>query len=156
MWMLSFVPDSFLLYIVNLILVAGVIGTFLSFFLLHKIVRWFPAIAPYHLILQIVSIILLVGGVYLKGGYGVEMSWREKLRVAEEKARLAEEQSKEANKKLDDEIKKKTKVIKENTIVYRDRIKEVAVIMDKECKVIPEAIEIHNAAAKNQKLGESK
>jgi hypothetical protein len=66
--MLSFVPDSFLLYIVNAILIAGAIGTFLTFFILHRIVRWFPAIAPYHLILQIVSIVMLVAGVYLKGG----------------------------------------------------------------------------------------
>ena len=57
MWMLSFVPDSLLLYIVNAILIAGAIGTFFTFFILHKVVRWLPAIAPYHLILQIISIV---------------------------------------------------------------------------------------------------
>jgi uncharacterized membrane protein YraQ (UPF0718 family) len=152
MWMLSFVPDSFLLYIVNAILIAGAIGTFFTFFILHRVVRWLPALAPYHLILQIISIVLLVAGVYFKGGYGVEMEWREKVRIAEEKARIAEQQAKELNTKLDAEIKKKQKVIVENKIVYQERIREVATVIDKECKVASEAVDIHNSAAKNKPL----
>lgn len=152
MWMLAFVPDSLLLYIVNAILIAGAIGTFFTFFILHRVVRWIPSIAPYHLILQIISIALLVAGVYLKGGYGVEMEWREKVRIAEEKARIAEEQAKELNTKLNAEVKKKQKVIVENKIIYQDRIKEVAKVIDRECKIAPEAIDIHNSAAKNKPL----
>jgi len=152
MWMLSFVPDSLLLYIVNAVLVAGAIGTFFTFFILHRVVRWFPSIAPYHLILQIISVVLLVSGVYFKGGYGVEMEWREKVREAQEKARLAEERAAELNTKLNAEIKKKQKVIVENKIVYQEKIREVAKIIDKECKVAPEAVDIHNAAAKNKPL----
>ncbi len=152
MWMLSFIPDSFLIYIVNLILLAGAIGSILFFFVLHRILRWFPALSPYYLLLQIISAALLVAGIYLKGGYSVEMEWREKVRIAEEKARLAEQQAAELNTKLNAEIKKKQKVIVENKIVYQDRIREVAKVIDKECKVAPEAIDIHNAAAKNKPL----
>ena len=151
--MLSFVPDSLLLWIVNTILIVGAIGSFLSFFVLHKILNKFPALAPYHLLIQIISAVLLIAGIYFKGGYDVEASWRDKVRVAQEKAALAEAQAKEANTKLDAEIKKKQKVVKENTVVYRDRIREVEKIIDKECKVAPEAIDIHNAAAKNKSLG---
>ncbi len=152
MWMLAFVPDSLLLWIVNTILVVGAVGSFLSFFVLHKILNKFPALAPYHLLIQVVSAVLLILGIYFKGGYDVEANWREKVRIAEEKAQLAEQQAKELNTKLDAEIKKKNKVIYENQVVYRDRIKEVATIIDKECKVAPEAIDIHNAAAKNKPL----
>jgi uncharacterized membrane protein YraQ (UPF0718 family) len=154
--MLSFVPDSLLLYIVHAILIAGAIGTFFTFFILHRVVRWFPAIAPYHLILQIISIALLVCGVYFKGGYGVEIEWREKVRVAQEKAAVAEAQAKELNTKLDAEIKKKQKVIVENKVVYRERIKEVEKVIDAKCEVASEAVDIHNAAAKNKPLGASK
>jgi uncharacterized membrane protein YraQ (UPF0718 family) len=154
--MLSFVPDSLLFYIVNAILIAGAIGTFFTFFILHRVVRWFPAIAPYHLILQIISIILLVAGVYLKGGYGVEMEWREKLRVAEERARAAEEQAKVVNEKVVTVYKDKIKVVTDTKFVIQEKIKEVEKIIDKECKVAPEAVDIHNAAAKNRKPGESK
>ena len=156
MWMLSFVPDSLLIWIVNTILVIGAVGSFLSFFVLHRLLNKIPALAPYYLLIQIVSAVLLVAGIYFKGGYDVEAGWREKLRVAEQKAQLAEEQAKEANSKIQTKIVEKVKVVKENTIVYRDRIKEVETIIDKECKVAPEAIDIHNAAAKNKKLGETK
>jgi uncharacterized membrane protein YeaQ/YmgE (transglycosylase-associated protein family) len=154
--MLSFVPDSLLIWIVNTILIIGAIGSFLSFFVLHKILNKIPALAPYYLLIQVVSAVLLVAGIYFKGGYDVEASWRDKVRVAQEKAALAEAQAKEANTKLDAEVKKKQKVVKENTIVYRDRIREVEKIIDKECKVAPEAIDIHNAAAKNKSLGTAK
>jgi hypothetical protein len=156
MWMLSFVPDSLLFYIVNAILIAGAIGTFFTFFILHRVVRWFPAIAPYHLILQIISIVMLVAGVYLKGGYGVEMEWREKLRIAEERAKAAEEQAKVVNEKIVTVYKDRVKVVTDTKIVIQEKIKEVEKIIDKECKVAPEAVDIHNAAAKNRKPGESK
>ena len=156
MWLLSFVPDSFLLYIVNTILIAGALGTFLTFFILHRVVRWFPAIAPYHLILQIISIVLLIGGVYLKGGYGVEMEWREKLRVAEERARLAEEQAKVVNEVVVTKYKDRVKTVKEQVVVYQDKIKEVEKIINQECKVAPEVIDIHNTAAKNKKMEANK
>jgi hypothetical protein len=156
MWMLSFVPDSFLFYVINIILIAGAVGTFLSFFVIHRIVRWFPAIAPYHLILQIISIVLLVAGVYLKGGYGVEMEWREKLRIAEERARAAEEQAKVINEKIVIQYRDRVKTVKENVIVYQDRIKEVEKIINQECKVAPQVIDIHNDAAKNRKAEANK
>ena len=156
MWMLAFVPDAFLAYIVNAILIAGAIGTFFTFFILHKVVRWIPAIAPYHLILQIVSIVLLVAGVYLKGGYGVEMEWREKLRVAEELARSHEEQAKVVNEKIVTVYKDRVKVVTDTKIVIQEKIKEVEKIIDAQCKVAPEAVDLHNAAAKNRRPGESK
>lgn len=156
MWMLAWVPDSFLIYVVNLVLAAGAIGVLLSFFLLHRIVRWFPALAPYHLLIQIVSVALLVAGVYLRGGYDIEANWREKLRVAEEKARAAEEQAKVVNEKIVTVYKDRVKVVKENTVVYQDRIKEVEKLIDKECKVPQVAVDIHNDAAKNRKAGEGK
>jgi uncharacterized membrane protein YeaQ/YmgE (transglycosylase-associated protein family) len=152
MWMLSFVPDSLLIWIVNTILVIGAVGSFLSFFVLHKLLNKIPALAPYYLLIQVVSAVLLVAGIYFKGGYDVEASWRDKIRVAQEKAALAEQQAKEANLKLNAEIKKKQRVVKENTVVYRDRIREVEKVIDKECKVAPEAIDIHNASAKNKPI----
>jgi hypothetical protein len=48
---------------------------------------------------------MLVAGVYLKGGYGVEMEWREKLRIAEERAKAAEEQAKVVMQALDGAIR---------------------------------------------------
>jgi hypothetical protein len=148
MWYLSFIPDSLLLYIVNGVLIAGIISSFLSFFLLHRVVRWFPALAPYHLILQIVSAVLLVTGLYFKGGYGVEMSWREKVADLEAKIKIAEEKSQQVNTVIQTKVVEKIKVVKDVQVVLQDRIVREKELIDKECKVAPEAIIIHNDAAK--------
>jgi hypothetical protein len=150
MWMLSFVPDSLLLWIVNTILIVGAIGSFLSFFVLHKILNKFPALAPYHLLIQIVSIVLLVAGVYLKGGYGVEMAWRERVADLEAKIKVAEAKSEQANIDLAAKQKEKVKVVKEVQVVIKEKIVQVASKIDAECKVDPDAISIINDAAKNQ------
>ena len=149
MWMLSFVPDSFLLYIINTMLLVGAVGSFLTFFALNRILRWFPAIAPYYLILQIVSAALLVGGIYFKGGYSVEMSWREKVKEAEAKVAVAEEQSKELNTKLAEERKKKQQVKIEYYNTVKTQIKEVEKVINAKCEIDPQVNELLNKAATN-------
>jgi preprotein translocase subunit SecF len=153
MWMLSWLPDAFLLYVVNTILVAGAISFFITFFAINRVMRWFPAIAPYYLILQIVSTVLLVAGIYFKGGYSVEMSWREKVADLENKIAVSEQQSKEANVQIKTVIKEKIKVVKEVQVVIQDRIVEKEKLIDKECKVAPEAVSILNDAAKPTRKG---
>jgi hypothetical protein len=147
-WMISWLPDSFLLYAVNILLVVGAVSAFLSFFIIHRVVRWFPAIAPYHLIIQIISAVLLVGGLYFKGGYGVEMMWRERVAELEEKVKVSEEKAKEANAQVVVQYRDRVKVVTDTKVVIQEKIKEVEKIVDGQCKVAPEAISIHNDAAK--------
>jgi len=156
MWMLAFIPDSFLIYVINAILIAGAVGSFLFFFVLHRILRWFPALSPYYLILQVISAVLLVAGIYLKGGYGVEMEWRAKVAELEEKIKKSEERAPQINTVIQKVYVDKVKTVKDTQYVIQEKIKEVVKIIDKECKVAPEAIDLHNAAAKNAKPGESK
>ncbi len=156
MWVLSFIPDSFLLYIVNAILVIGAVSSFLFFFVLHRILRWFPALSPYYLILQVISAALLVAGIYLKGGYSVEMEWRTKVAELEEKVRVAEEKGKQVNTVIQKVYIDKIKTVKDTQVVIQEKIKEVEKIIDKECKVPEVAVDIHNDAAKNRKPGETK
>ena len=151
MWLLSFLPDSFLIWVINTILLVGLVGTLSGFF-----IRFLPPLMMYAGPIKLLGIFLLVVGVWFRGGYDVEAEWRDRVKQLEAKIAIAEKKSKETNAKLDAEIKKKNKVIKENTVIYRDRIKEVAKVIDKECAVAPEAIDIHNSAAKNIKSGETK
>jgi len=85
MWMLSFVPDSWLLMAVNGTLIAGVVLTFLSFFVINKILRWFPPLAGWLNLLQTISIAVLLAGVYFKGSYQTEAEWRSKVAEVETK-----------------------------------------------------------------------
>lgn len=149
MWMLSWLPDSVLLYVINTVLLVGAVGSFLSFFLLHRILNKFPALAPYHLLMQIVSAVLLVAGIYLKGGYGVEMSWREKVKEAEEKVAIVEEQSRILNEQLEEERKKKQKVKVEYYTTVKTQIKEVEKQINADCKLDPKVNELINKAATN-------
>ena len=149
MWMMSFVPDSLLLYIINTVLLVGAVGSFLSFFVLHKILNKFPALSPYHLLMQVLSAVLLIAGIYFKGGVSVEMDWREKVRIAEEKVANVEAQSKELNKQLEAEREKKQKVKVEYYNTVKTQIKEVEKIIDSKCVLDPKVNEIHNKAATN-------
>lgn len=149
MWILSFLPDGLLLFIINTVLLLGAIGSFLSFFLLHKILNKFPALASYHLLMQVVSAILLVAGIYLRGGYSVEMEWRERVRIAEAKVAAVEEQSIEINKQLEEERKKKQKVKVEYYTTVKTQIKEVERQINADCKLDPKVNELINKAATN-------
>lgn len=149
MWLLAWLPDSFLLWFIHTVLLAGIVGTVLSFFLLHRIVRWFPALAPYHLLIQIVSVTLLVGGVYFKGGYDTEASWRAKVAELELQVSKMNEQSTELNKKLEDERKKKQKVRVEYYNTVKTEIKEVEKQINADCKLDPKVNDLINKAAKN-------
>ena len=97
---------------------------------------------------------MLVAGVYLRGGYGVEMEWRQKVAELEAKVAKSEEKSKEINTVIQKVYVDKVKVVKDVQIVIQEKIVEKTKIIDAECKVAPEALEILNEAAKNP--GESK
>lgn len=149
MWMLAWVPDSILLWIVHIVLVAGIVGSFLSFFLLHRIVNWFPALAPWHLLIQIISFTLLVSGVYFKGGYDTEAEWRAKVEEAKAKVAVAEEKSKKLNDDLIAEQQKKQKVRIEYYNTVKTQIKEVEKQINADCKLDPKVNELINKAATN-------
>jgi len=147
MWFLmSFIPDAFLAWVVNTILITGAVGFAASFFF-GFVLRYLPSLAPYRMIIQIVSIVLLVAGVYFKGGYGVEMSWRERVRELEEKIKIAEAKSVQANEDLEKVRKEKVKVIRDTKVVVQEKIVKVAEKLDSECKVDPQAVKILNEAA---------
>ena len=124
MWILHFLPDFLLAFLVHTIFFVGLVGTFLSFFVLNRILLLFPFIAGYYRILQWTSAILLVAGIYFEGGLQTEKIWRQKVAELEVKVKLAEEQSKQENVKIVEKVVTKTKVVKERgdeIIKYIDR-----------------------------------
>jgi hypothetical protein len=146
MWLLSWLPDTFLIWFINIILLVGVIGTIASV-LFKLVIKYLPWAIPYRLLLQVVSILLLIAGVYLKGGYAVEAEWRARVAELEAKIAIAEQQSKEANVKIVTVYKDKIKVVKETQVVIQERIKEVEKRIDSQCTVDNSVIEILNDAA---------
>ena len=162
MWILHLLPDGFLSFIINGILVVGFIATILTLFVINRLMLWFPAIAGYYRLLQAVSVAVFLLGVYLKGSHSTEMQWRE--RVAELQARVAqaETQSTTANTVVQEKIVEKTKVVREkgrDIIKYVDREvvkKEEIIKYIEQCPVPKEIIDIHNAATELNRAAEGK
>ena len=142
MWMLSFVPDAVLYFVVIGIMFSGIALYALSFF-----TRFIPPLIPYSGIARILGTILLVGGIYFYGSYSTEMEWRSKVAELEAKVAIAEQQSTEANVKIQTVVKEKIKYVKETRVVIQEHIKTVEAKIDSICKVAPEAIDILNEAA---------
>ena len=143
-WMISLIPDAVLNLIYWVIILAGVSGILASW-----LARWIPFYGNYAKILKPVGIVLVVLGVYLKGGYDTEMAWRAKVDEAKSKVAEAEKASDDLNKKLEEEKKKKQKVRVEYYATVKTRIKEVEKQINAECKLDPAVNELVNKAAKN-------
>lgn len=148
MWLLHFLPDAFLAFIVNMVLVLGIVATIITCFLLKYLVRLMPVLAPHIKIAQIVSVVVLLSAVYFKGGYSAEMQWRERVREVEARLEEARKESAKVNTVVETKVVTQTKVIKEKAeelIKYVDRevIKEVD-----NCKLSKEVIDVHNDAAR--------
>jgi hypothetical protein len=150
MFLLNFIPDALLLWIVNAILIAGIIGTVVAFFF-GFFVRFIPWIIPYRMLLQVVGLVLLIAGVYFKGGVSVELSWRERVAELEAKVAISEQKSKEVNEKIVTVYQDRVKVVKETQVVVQEKIKTVEVKIDSQCKITADTIDILNQAATGKK-----
>lgn len=160
MWLLSFLPDTLLMYIVNIILLAGVVSFILAFFVLHKILNKIPGLSKYALAFQIVSAILLASGIYFKGGYTAEMMWRDRVKELETKVAAAEAESKKENVVVQEKIVKQKEYIKGKTeyitrYIDKEIVKKEEIIKYVErCPVPQPIIDAHNAAAVMNKAAE--
>ena len=130
-------------------LLIGIVLTVLGFF-----VQRIPMLYQYQLPFRIAGVVLLALGVYFRGGYAVEMTWRERVAELEKKLAEAEVKSAEVNTVVQNKIVYRDKVIKEQgqtLIEYVDR--EVVKHIPQQCDRLPaELIEVHNRAAAINKV----
>ena len=138
LWLLS----SWISYIVHAVLIVGVVGTFFGS-ILNKV----PFINNYASILRAIALPLFIIAVFAEGYLYASKSWIEEAKKYEEKVKVAEQQSKDANTKLSKELADKNKEIKQQQVIIKEKIKEVQVKVNADCKVAPEAIKILNEAA---------
>jgi hypothetical protein len=148
MFLLSFIPDSWIQLIVHIIFGLGVSGLILTW-LIQNVFDHFTGLIPWIKTIRWVSIVLFVSGLYFEGGIGAETEWREKVAALEEKVKIAETQSKEANIKLRAKVLEKIKIIQKNVVNNKQEINTHKVIIDSECKLNDKAIDIYNSSIKN-------
>ena len=127
MWVLHFLPDGLILWATNTLLAVGIVAAVASI-VVHRI----PLLWRYQLPVKIAAIVLLVCGVYLRGGYSVEMAWRERVAEMEQQVKQYEELAADLNTKL--------AAAEKNRVTYiQGRVEIVKQYIDREVKVYDES-----------------
>jgi hypothetical protein len=146
MWILHFLPDSIILWFCNILLLTGIAATIAGFFA-HRV----PGLWQYQLAFKLGGILLLVLGVYFRGGLAVETEWRERVTAVEAKLDIAEKASAEANSQIDTRVQKQVTSIRQRMTYVKQYVDREVVRYNDQC-VIPEPfINAHNAAAEAPK-----
>ncbi len=152
MWILHFLPDAVILWICNIVLLAGIALTVTAFF-----IKRIPIINQYRTPAQVLGIALLVLGVYWRGGYAIEQEWRKRVAAVEARVAAAEAKSAEENVKIVTKIVTKIQVVRtrgEDIVKYVDReiIKyDTKFAPGGQCEIPQEFIRAHNSAAEAPK-----
>lgn len=140
MWMLHWLPDSFLKYFI-----LGMVFVGAGLFVLGLITKWIPLMGRHALVSRAVGLVLLLPGLYFWGGYGVEMEYRAAAEEWKKKLAIAEEKAEKANKEIETKIKVETQVIRQDTEETIYLIEQLKSQINKQgCELSPEAIEIYN------------
>lgn len=148
MWYLQFmysmIPDTWIELATYAILATGV-----TFYILSKLIVWIPFIKGYKIPLELIGVILYGVGAFYAGGYGVERMWRE--RVEEVQAKVKELEGRQAEVVVKIETKVVTKIKKVEVIkeVIKQEIIEKEKLINANCDVSPDAIEMFNKAVTN-------
>jgi hypothetical protein len=161
MWIISILPEA----AIHIIFGLGILGTVTGF-----VLGFVPFVKAYKLAIQIISILLLVLGVYLEGGLADNKEWQLKVKEMEAKLAQAETKASEKNIEVQEKVVEKTKVIREkgkDIIKYVDRWNTKEIIKEVEgperirreevikyienCPVPKEMIDIHNLATELNK-----
>jgi hypothetical protein len=152
MWILHFLPDALILWVCNIVLLAGILLTAAAFF-----IKRIPVINQYRIPAQVLGIALLVMGVYWRGGYAIEMEWRERVAEVEARVAAAEAKSAEENVKIVTKVVTKTQVIRTRGETITKYIDREIVRYDEKfakggmCEIPQEFIKAHNSAAEAPK-----
>lgn len=146
MWILQFLPDSLIIWFCNILLLLGILLTVAGWFA-HRI----PFVYHYQLPFKVLGVALLVLGVYFRGGVAVEQQWRERVHQLEEKLKVAEAESAKVNEKIVEKIVYRDRVITKQGETIIQKVDNV-ITVEKDCRVPQEAIDVHNEAARMNKI----
>jgi hypothetical protein len=142
MWILDWLP----FWVFHMSVVVGSIGLAASL-----VFQFIPFVSLYRVPLQVVSIAILVFGVYMEGGIATQEKWEAK--VAEVKLEMAQKEtaSVETTVKVVTKYVNKVQIVKEKG---NDIIKQVPVYITKDadtkCDVPTGFVVLHDSASRNE------
>lgn len=145
MWILELLPDSLLLFFTNAVLLLGI-----ALVIAGLVVQRIPVLWRYQLPFKIAGLIVFAAGIYFRGGLSVEMTWRDRVHELEQKLKLAEAESAKVNEKIVEKIVYRDRVIQKQGQTLIERVEVIKEVEN--CRVPQEAIEVHNEAARMNKI----
>ena len=154
MWtlsILSFLPESFIHWVIHLVVGIGIIAIIAGFLL-----GFIPFINKYKLPIQIIGILVLILGIFFEGVSANEDSWQSKVKELEAKVAIAEAKSAKQNVKIVEKIVKDTQIIREKVAERVKYIDRELVKYDSSCTIPEQVINILNSAAKNTPIVQDK
>jgi hypothetical protein len=147
MWILHFIPDSWLYQAVIAIMGIGLTGFIGGFFL-----SFIPGIKFWGGVIKYISLAILVVGVYFFGSYSTEMTWRARAEAMQKKLDQASAKSKQKTALLQKKLNAQTLIIKQKAKDNANAIKKNADKIDADCKLTDTAIQLHNNAASDSEV----
>lgn len=153
MWILHFLSDGFLEFVIYSILSAGFVATVASIVFINPLLRFLPGIAGTYRLIQAASVAVFLLGVYLWGSYSTEMRWRNEVAEMQRKVDEAHAQATAANKIIVEDTTVKIKYLKGRTEYITQYIDKEIVKYDTkflpggQCEIPQEFIKAHNDAA---------
>ena len=149
MLLLEFLPN----WVFHVLLIVGVLGLLSS-----VVLKFIPVIKTYDLPVKIISILLIMVGVWFEGAMSNQAAWEARVAEMQVKVAEAQAQSEKTNVKIITKVVKQLELVRErgqDVIKYVDRevAKDQEVIKFVENCPIPQIIiDAHNAAALNQPI----
>ena len=140
-WLLNLIPE----WVFYLSLILGGLGVLISF-----ILTIIPFVRQYKLIIQVVSIILLVIGVWFQGAISNDRIWKAKVHQLELKLAKMEVQSVQINLDLTEEILRNEALRQEVKNAKEKVIVKYITRYDNKCELSDAFIRMHDSAANDQ------
>ena len=142
MFLLNFLPDI-VFHIILLVGIAGIVA--------GLVLKGIPFVSKYNVPILLLGIFLTIAGVWYEGGIAKDRQYREEILAMQVKIAESEKLAADANAKIEYVFVDKIKTVKDVQVVIQERIRDVSVKLDENCKISTDLIDIHNRAARNQK-----
>ena len=138
MWLLNWLPD----FVIHLMVLVGILGIIASWFF-----GFIPFVSQYKVPIQIISILILVFGIWTEGANSNNNAWLLKVKDMQVKVAQAETQSAKVNTILVETIIEKEKIIKDKQYELKTAIKKYST---DECKLSNASVSLFNSSSQNE------
>lgn len=131
-FLFKYVPDL----VVHSLVLFGFVGLFISSFSVSTFSNFG---------IKMISIFILLVGLYLEGGLAVTKDYIEKQKMWTERINLAEQRALDINTRIEYIYVDRIKKVKEIKVVYKDRIQKSAKDIDSKCDISKDTVKSLNS-----------